>query len=183
TGGVAVNGGTLGGKGSISGNVTVGTATLAPGDNFGTLTLGGTTTLAATSTFSVHLNGTTAGTNYDQLVIASGGSLNLGSALLTGSLGYTPAATDKLFIVNNQNTSGGLSGTFAGVPQDGQTIIGGYFANVSYVGDFGSGSLVGGNDVVVYNFTPAPEPAYMLALCAAVLGLGSLYGRRRRQAA
>ena len=52
---------------------------------------------------------------------------------------------------------------------------------VSYTGDItGSGiSISGGNDIVLYNFTPVPEPASVLAVCAAAAGLFGLARRAR----
>jgi fibronectin-binding autotransporter adhesin len=74
---VTVNntGSTLGGIGTISGAVTVNAGSnIAPGNggnNTGILTTGALT-LAATSNFRLDINGTAAGTGYDQLNVAAG---------------------------------------------------------------------------------------------------------------
>jgi autotransporter-associated beta strand protein len=182
TGTVALSGtGTLGGTGTISGPITVASgATLSPGAtsvNAATLTAGNTVTFSSGSTFNVKLNGNTAGngaTNYDRLVLSGGSTLTLGNATLTGTLGYTPSAADQLFIITG---AGSVSGTFNGIPQNGTVTLGGYTAKVSYTGLVGSNALTGGNDVVLFNFAPVPEP--MLALAAAAVGLVTFRLTRR----
>jgi autotransporter-associated beta strand protein len=182
------SGGTLGGTGTIGGAVSVASGgTLAPGDGPGRLTVQGATTLASGSTFKVSLNGATAGTGYNQLTVTAGGSINLGGATLGGSLGYAATASDKLFIIDNQNPTGGLSGTFNGLPDGATVTLAGGTAVIHYFGDFGTGSLTGGNDVVLTNFVPVPEPSHVMLLGAGgILALRELlkrYGRRRAAAA
>jgi autotransporter-associated beta strand protein len=173
----------FGGTGTVSGAVAVTGGKLVVGTPTGpgALTLRGTTTLNSTATFQSVLNGPTAGTGYSQLVVPAGGSLALGGSTLSAALGYTPAGSDRLFLVNNQNPTGGLSGTFAGLPEGGLvTFPGGSTARISYQGDFGSMSLTGGNDVVLYNYQPVPEPGSVLAAAAVVLGVfAPAWGRRR----
>jgi autotransporter-associated beta strand protein len=184
-GAVTVNSGaTLGGTGTIDGAVTVNNgATLRPGAAGGTgqLTLRGKATLGATATFTASLAGTTAGTQYGQLVIAAGGSINLGSATFAPTLNYTPTASDKLFLVDNQNLSGGLSGTFNTLNQgDTFTFGNGTTAQISYFGNYGTGAISGGNDLVLYNFNPVPEPATVLGFSALALAGGGMVWRRRK---
>jgi fibronectin-binding autotransporter adhesin len=186
-GAVTVNSGAaLGGTGTVAGPVTVNNAggkliaglPAAPG----TLTLRGAATLTSGSIFQTTLAGTTAGTGYGQLVVAPGGSIALGSSTLNALITYTPSGTDKLFIINNQNATGGLSGTFNGLAQGATYTFGnGTTALISYTGDFGSASISGGNDVVLYSFVPVPEPASVLGLAA--LALGGLAWRARRKPA
>ena len=59
--------------------------------------------------------------------------------------------------------------------------VGSYTAFVSYTGDASSGTLIGGNDVVLYGFatTAVPEPASVLAAASAALGLAGRVRRRR----
>ena len=120
-GAVTVNtGATLGGTGAVAGAVTVnsgGTLRAGGAGGLGQLTLRGKTTLAGGSNFTTTLAGTSAGTQYGQLVITAGGSIDLGSATLAPTLSYTPSNTDKLFLIDNQNASGGLTGTFATLAQ------------------------------------------------------------------
>ena len=182
---------TLGGSGgTINGTVSIGaTATLAPGSSSspGALTFGGAVTLAGGSTFAVELNGTPVGTGYDQVVLNGSASINLGGSTLSPTLGvgFTPSFSDSFVIVLNQNGSGGRTGTFNGLPNEGDTVtFSGYFAQIYYNADADSTTsaliaLTGGNDVVLTNFQPVPEPAHFLLLASAVLGVG-FWGRRRK---
>jgi fibronectin-binding autotransporter adhesin len=158
---------TLAGDGTVVGAVTVAAgAAVAPGASPGKLTINNMT-FQAGSGFQVELNGTTAGTTYDQLVIGGTGALDLGSATLSAAFGFTPTPADRLFIIDNQS-GGAVTGTFGNaVDGQGRINLGAYFAKVSYVGDFAAMTLIGGNDVVLYAFQPTPEPAHALLLCAA----------------
>ncbi len=85
-----------------------------------------------------------------------------------------------LFIITGSAVS---PGTFNGISQGGPVTLGipgnQFSALVSYTGVAGTSSLVGGNDVVLYNFMPVPEPATVLGLAATVLA-GASWVRRRR---
>ncbi len=86
-----------------------------------------------------------------------------------------------MFLIDNQNTTGGLTGTFNSLANGATfTFANGTTAQISYFGDFGTLSITGGNDVVLYNFVPVPEPASVLAV--AVLALAGLMWLRRRKA-
>jgi fibronectin-binding autotransporter adhesin len=176
------NGGTLGGVGIIAGPVSVvsgGKLLTGASNGLGQLTTLGKTTLASGSSYQTTLAGTTAGTQFGQLIIKSGGSIDLGSATFAPTLGYVPNAADKLFLIDNRNASGGLSGTFNGLANNATFTFGdGTTAQISYFGDLGTGNVTGGNDLVLYNFVPVPEPTMVLGLAA--IGLGGLAWRRRR---
>src|SRR5207249_2319914 len=90
-------------------------------------------------TFVVELNGTNAGTGYDQLNVT--GAVNLASCALNISLGYAPASGDKFTIINNDGADA-ITGTFAGLPEGATTNIGSVAIIITYAG--GSG-----NDVVL----------------------------------
>jgi autotransporter-associated beta strand protein len=161
-------GGTLGGSGTV-GALTVKTGgTLAPGESPGILN-SGNLTLEDGSTLAIELNGTTLGTQYDQ--VNATGTVSL-AGLLVLTAGFTPTNGDLFFIIRN-NLSDAVSGTFSGLA-DGSSVFAGlqefkisYFANAE-----GSPSFTGGNDVALM---AVPEPA------AAVLGgLGLLMLLRRR---
>ena len=49
---------------------------------------------------------------------------------------------------------------------------------ISYFGDVDTMSITGGNDVVLYGFTPVPEPGAVLAVAAGALAVAG--GLRRR---
>ena len=181
TGAVTVTGGTLGGTGRIGGATTITVGTLAPGDNgAGVLTLDGNLTFASSGTRSLalELNGATAGTGHDRLAVNGTVALN-GATLNATRSGYTPGAADKLFVVLNDGTDA-VGGTFGGLADGASFDLGGVTAYIYYQGDFGTGSLTGGNDVVIA-FTPVPEPATVLAVGAA--GLGAITWLRRRKVA
>jgi autotransporter-associated beta strand protein len=110
SGSVAVNASsTLGGDGSVSGSVSVASAgVLAPGNSIGDLAVGAVA-FGSLARFNVELGGLTAGTQFDQLIVA-------GNALLNGQLGvslvggFVPATGNTFKIL----TSGGIvSGTFS----------------------------------------------------------------------
>ena len=68
------------------------------------------------------INGTTAGTNYDQL--AAGGTVNLASATLNVSIGsFTPAAGEQFTILHNTSGSA-ITGTFAGLTEGAILTVG-----------------------------------------------------------
>ena len=174
----------LGGTGTVAGPVTIsagGKLIVGLPTAPGTLTLRSATTLANnTSIFQTTLAGSTAGTGYSQLVIASGGSINLGNATFQPTLSYTPNPADKLFIVDNQNATGGMSGTFNGLANGATYTFGdGTTAQISYFGDLASNAITGGNDLVFHAFVPVPEPGSALALAA--VALGGVMWRKRKQ--
>ncbi|MBN1756701.1 MAG: DUF2341 domain-containing protein, partial [Chitinispirillaceae bacterium] len=142
---VTVEGGaTLGGTGTVGGSVSA-NGNVSPGmTGTGILTIGNNLTFTGSGSCSGTLNGTAAGTSYDQIVM-SNGTLTLGSATLALTLGYAPSASDAYTIIDNAG-SNAVSGTFNGMTE-GDTIIlfyGGtnYLFDVTYTGGTG-------NDVVI----------------------------------
>ena len=100
--------------GTYAGDATLGRGiTLAPGNGaVGTAFVRtGGVTFDGTNTLAMDLNGPTAGGGYDQL--SSTGRIDLGGATLALSGSYTPVPGDSITLVS---ASGGLSGTFAGLP-------------------------------------------------------------------
>ena len=142
TAAITVNGpGTFGGTGTVSGNVTVNSgAALSPGFGAATaiLTLGGNLTFASGATYTVNLNGTTAGTNYDQTAVS--GTITLASATLSLSLGYAPTIGDAYTIIKN-NGAGAVSNIFNNLIE-GASLTATYSSvistfKISYVGGSG----------------------------------------------
>ena len=177
-GAVTINGGTLGGNGSVRGNVTANSgATVAPGNSPGVLSVFGNVTLNSGSNFNVELTGTAVGTQYDQLVVSGTTTLNNANLNIL-SVPVYPALSDQFFIINNTGT-GAVSGTFNGLAEGASFswVLGGdtFTANITYLGDFGTNSLTGGNDVLVYNVVPEPG-----TFAAIGVGLAALARRRRR---
>ena len=108
TGGGSVIGlaGTITGSGKVGGSLTNTSATVAPGNSPGTLTVEGDFTQEAGGTLAIELAGTAAG-EFDVLEV-------LGSAVLGGSLDitelYTPGGADTWTILT---AFGGITGNFS----------------------------------------------------------------------
>ncbi|MCL4207892.1 MAG: hypothetical protein KJ000_35855, partial [Pirellulaceae bacterium] len=117
------SGDVLSGAGTIvtaSGELAVNSGRVAPGVGTGGTGILVTSdvdfgTGAAAGTFAVDLNGTAAGTGYDQLNVA--GSVDLNPAVLEVSLGFVPAVGNTFTIIT---TTGGVTGTFQ--VDDGDTL-------------------------------------------------------------
>ncbi|MEI7576632.1 MAG: autotransporter-associated beta strand repeat-containing protein [Armatimonadota bacterium] len=179
-GAVTMNGGTLGGNGSVRGNLTVNSgAAVAPGNSPGILSVFGNVTMNSGSAFNVELNGTTPGTGYDQLVVSGTTTLNNATLNLSGIAPNT-ALSDLFFIVSNTG-AGAVSGTFNGLAE-GATVswlVGAdtFTGKITYLGDFGTNSITGGNDILITNVVPEPG-----TFAAIGLGLAALARRRRKNA-
>jgi autotransporter-associated beta strand protein len=133
------SGAKLGGSGTISRPVIVNAGgTLAPGTSPGILNTGNVS-LTSSSIFSVELNGTAAGTGYDQLNVT--GTVSLGGSALSASLGFSPPFGTAFVLVNNDG-SDAVTGTFAGLAEGASLTIGGQSFHISYAGGTG-------NDVVL----------------------------------
>lgn len=132
------SGATLGGSGSISSNVTVDSGgTLSPGNSAGTLTINGDLTMAAGSTLTVEINGTTAGTQYDQVIV--NGAVDVSGATLSATHGYTPGNGDSYTIIVN-DAADAVTGTFTGIAEGGSFAAGGNSTQLtaSYIGGTGN---------------------------------------------
>jgi autotransporter-associated beta strand protein len=137
------NGATLGGSGT-AGAVTVNSGgTLLPGSGASqTAVLGtGSLALASGATFSIIVNGASAGSGYDQANVT--GTVNVtGSTLsLTIGAGFTPAVGESFTLINNDGTDA-VVGTFNGLAQGATFTVGGETFQINYQGG-------DGNDVVV----------------------------------
>jgi autotransporter-associated beta strand protein len=176
--------GTLGGTGTLgltanATNVTFGASggTIAPGVSPGILTVNGGVdfTTVGTATFAVELNGLTVGTDYDQLVVktATGGTnlIDLDNATLQVALGFTPSVGNQFTIIDNQITSGGLSGIFNGLSNNGTFAVGLTTFRINY--DAGTN-----NDVVLTVTQVVPEPSTFAML---LFGSAFLWMVRRKR--
>lgn len=134
---VAVEG-TLGGTGQLPDVSVTSIGTLAPGNSPGILH-GKNLAFVSGSNFSVELNGTTAGTQYDQADAV--GTVDVSNGTLSVSLGYTPARGDSYKIINN-DSSDAVTGTFNGLAEGSVFAVGGSHFTISYTGG-------DGNDVVL----------------------------------
>jgi fibronectin-binding autotransporter adhesin len=167
---------TLGGTGIIGGNIQVSGGTIAPGNPLfpalapGRLTANQNVTFSS-GTLQVKLNGTTAGIEYDQLFVT--GTVSIGNEVttLSTSLGYAPAPTDSLIIIQGGAVS---AGQFVGLPNNTEFVVG-TFSGIPYTGMI----QYTANSVFISNFQPVPEPAHMLFLGGAI---GVMWRWRRRRA-
>ncbi|UEM24124.1 Ig-like domain-containing protein [Skermanella mucosa] len=141
TGAVSVaSGGTLGGTGTLAGAVSVASGgTIGAGNSPGTLTLNNGLTIASGGTLSAELDGTTAGTGYDQIVVT--GTVTITGATLTLTAGFTPAQGDSFTLIDNDG-SDLVTGTFSGLAEGGLVTVGTKSYRISYAGGTG-------NDVVL----------------------------------
>jgi hypothetical protein len=135
--GLNIQGGTLKGSGTITGNVFNG-GTVAPGASPGTLTIAGNYSQTAAGTLAVEINGLTAGTQYDQLVV--NGTVALAGGL-TVSSGFTPSQGDGFQIIAN-DVADAVGGVFTGLPESAVVTGGAERYRVTYLGGTG-------NDIVL----------------------------------
>jgi autotransporter-associated beta strand protein len=196
SGAVAVNTtGTLGGTGRVGGGVSVNTGgTLAPGVNgTGTLTLGGSTSFENGGRFAVQIGATG---NSDAVTVdhvSSDLHFKNGSVLaLSPVTGFVPTAPAS-YTVASVPTGRGAFILIDGQPTASNQVIGTYIEGTGPSGKvviqptgftLSPGDrfeLVRAGDTMALNFTPVPEPAAVLGLAAAGLGLGGLVRRRVRQ--
>jgi autotransporter-associated beta strand protein len=157
TGAVEVNdGATLGGSGIIGGAVTldyVASATrVSPGltaSNSGVLATGGMT-FEAGAEFVIQLNGTAAGSDYDQLVVSGGVTLGGAALNVSRATGFVPAKGTAFVIINNDDAGSDMvHGTFAGLAEGAIVTVGGIDFTITYAYP---GAI--GNDVALTVVTP-----------------------------
>ncbi|MDQ6808333.1 MAG: hypothetical protein M3Z64_02745 [Verrucomicrobiota bacterium] len=112
----AIDGGSIVGTGTITGNVRNTGGGVAPGHSPGKITISGNYVQGSGGTLTMEIGGTAAGTDYDQLVVsgqaALGGTLNV--TLING---YRPAVGDVFQLI----LPGSFAGAFATVNTTGFT--------------------------------------------------------------
>jgi autotransporter-associated beta strand protein len=133
--GVTVSSGaTVGGSGTFPAISLSSGAVLAPGNSPGILR-SGNLTLASDSTLSIELDGSTAGTGYDQLDVT--GTVDVTGATLSVSLGFTPTLGDSFVIINNDSTDA-VTGNFLGLSEGANLTVSSQIFRLSYVGGDGN---------------------------------------------
>ncbi len=140
-------------------------ATLTPGTDGTPDTLNFTGDLnLANGTLQIDLNGTTAGTGYDQLNVASG-NVEINGATLDLTLGFAPGVNDTFIIIDNDDGDTiAATDRFAGFP-DGAVFTlphmgTNYVFQIQYDTEDGTAA---GNNVVLTSFGPAETEVSMNA--------------------
>ena len=184
--------GTLGGLGSIGGNVMVdASGTLAPGDIapgtvIGKLTVGGNLTMAAGSTFAYEMNSTT--TSGDLLVVEGTGTLAIGSDvnLTLTNLGIGSFAATTLSLVQYEGVwNGGFFIYGTNELTNGETFTDTYGNQWTIRYDSSGGgnnfatTLADSRFITLSNLTAIPETGSLLAL-GCLIGSGAFFRHRRR---
>jgi hypothetical protein len=138
TGGVTLSGGQLSGVGTVD-SLTATGGTVAPGTTSpGILTVSGAVAFNSSTTFSVLLNGTGAGTGYSQLM--TGNPVTLGGSTLSLVLGFTPPVGSSFEILTT--TGGAIPDTFNGLPEGATFSQGGFMFQITYQGGASGTSVV-----------------------------------------
>ncbi len=160
---VQIDGGTLSGTGTITGNVFLG-GRLSPGDSPGTLSINGDYTQSHSGTFFAELAGLTPGTQYDQVVVSGNASLNgtLDVVLLSG---FTVQVGDSFVLMTFASEDGQFSAY--NLPS---LAAGERWQWVYGPADFTLSIESGG--------TPTPEPASFLLLGTGLLGMAGTLRRK-----
>jgi autotransporter-associated beta strand protein len=145
SGPVQINGGTLGGKGTIAGAVTVGTgigsgAVLSPGyqhgaNKLGALTIQSMLTFNADGTYEAELN---SGSTTADKVIANGVTINSGAQFSFADLGTGTLPPGTVFTVIDNTEATPIAGTFSNLPDGSTFTSNGNTYQVNYEGGDGN---------------------------------------------
>jgi autotransporter-associated beta strand protein len=108
---VTVDGGTLSGSGA-TGALTATGGTVSPGTSVGAINVNGNMSLGAGSALDIEINGTTAGTDYDQIVVT--GAVALDGPTLNLTYGFTPEIGDSFIIISDDGVDV-VTGSFDGL--------------------------------------------------------------------
>jgi hypothetical protein len=143
-------------SGSLNSGVIVNNGgVLALGTTTGIRTVNGSLAVNAGGTFRVHLNGTTTGTQYDQLRLNNVTStITLAGTLdIIAAAGLASGSTFR--ILDNSLSNAAITGNFAGLPQNAEFYEDGQWWRISYTGGTG-------NDVELTRITPTPWQTWQL---------------------
>ncbi|WP_457427387.1 Ig-like domain-containing protein, partial [Roseateles sp. P5_E7] len=142
TGLVVQNGGTLAGAGTVTapgGFIVRNGGTLAPAGtgSAGTLNIDADLTMEAGSTLALDINGTTAGSGYDQIVVTGGADIS--GATLAVTHGYAATNGDNYTMLLKSGANP-VTGTFSGISEGATINAGGNSTKLvaSYIGGTGN---------------------------------------------
>ena len=146
---INVDGGTLGGSGTVGDVLVADDGALAPGASTGILHTGNLS-LAAGADFFVELAGTAAGTGYDQAAVT--GTVDISGASLAVSTisGFHPNIGEIFTIIANDGADS-ITGQFAGLAQGATFVAAGSKFQINYSGGDGNDVAL----VAVGNAAPA----------------------------
>ncbi|HEY1381212.1 MAG TPA: hypothetical protein VGF55_30710, partial [Gemmataceae bacterium] len=156
TSGVTINGGSLTGSGTVTGNVTNAGGQVSPGvSSPGTVGITGNYNQGAAGVLNIEIGGPGAGTQFDQLNVVGG--VGLGGTLNVALVGgFAPNVGDTFIVIANDGGDA-VVGTFAGLAEGATFTAGGGLFRISYVGGTG-------NDVVLTALAPPNTPPSNLVL-------------------
>ncbi|MDX9843177.1 MAG: Ig-like domain-containing protein [Aquabacterium sp.] len=133
------NGATLAGSGTLGGDVVVQSgATLSPGNSgAGSLTINGNLVMSSGSTLALDINGATAGTGYDRVVV--NGTVDVSAANLVVTHGYAAGSGDSYTVIVN-DAADAVIGTFSGTNEGDKFNAAGNGTEmtISYIGGSGN---------------------------------------------
>jgi autotransporter-associated beta strand protein len=176
TGTMLAGGSTSGTTGTILGTVNIGSGShLSPGptgDGTGTTAIlhTGALTLSSGSIYNIDINGTTAGSSYDQLISSS--AMTFAGSSLVVMVGGALSLGEKFFILENSSALPNNVGTFT----NGLTVSSGLYTFAIDYADSGDGGLTL-NDISL-TVASIPEPSTWIAGGLAFAALA--FSQRRR---
>lgn len=165
-------GGTLMGTGTVGDLLVQIDGVLAPGTSPGCLTSSG---LGAGGDFEVELGGTTACTEYDQMIV--NGVVSITGTLVTSLINDFKPSKDQVFTIINNDSNDAVSGTFVDLAEGATFEVDGYVLRVSYVGG-------DGNDVTltVVSVPAVPDTGFklvtgnpILVLALGIVAAGTIF--------
>ncbi len=136
----------LGGVYSGDVNATTSSVVLSPGASPAKVTINGNLTLDSNDTLAIEIDGLSATTDYDNLIV--NGTVALGGAALSLSGSYVPTFGDSFTIIDNDGAVDG-NGSFTSQAEGSSILLNGIPLKVSYIG--GDGNSVTLTDVVPTN--------------------------------
>lgn len=168
SGPVTVTGGVFQGTGAVAGNVAINGGIHAPGNSAGIMPITANYALGTGGTLQIEVNGTTVGTQYDQVKVQGASS----TVTLSGTLdliAVSGLAVGSSFTIIEIPGSTAASGTFANLPQGTEFYEDNQWWRISYTGGTG-------NDVVLTRIAPSAWQNWQVANFGANINNASFSG-------